>query len=148
MKHTSLLLLAGFFVPVTAAGDAAAPENRTLAVRRGLETARRFAGEGWHQREGVWSGPVPIGDFKLIPFYFLKNHEYVILFTQRPAQAKLDLSLLSGDGARIDVAPVTESGGTAWSLKPPQSGRYFLKFSQPSTTEPSAVEASVVCLYK
>ena len=138
----ALLLLCGGL----SFGQTDKTDDEVTARRNALELAGAFSNDGFKLRDGYWSGPIKLGETKLIQVNLYAGNEYYFSVAGADKAKKMGLSVYDETGAAITIEDPYQEGATAAvGFSPTASGPYYLKVEEVEG-EPSAF--CLVCSYK
>jgi hypothetical protein len=138
-----LLLAALTVAPVLAEP---ASDDEVAARKSALELAGAFANEGFKLRDGHWSGPIKVGEAKVVQVNLYAGNEYYFSVAGTEKAKKMAVSLFDEAGKAIEVEDPYQEGATAAvGFSPDASGPFYVKVEE-IEGEPTAF--CLICSYK
>ena len=120
-------------------------ETPTCPRSRALENIRPFRSEGYHVRDGYWTGVLKRGEPLILDLHLFSGNDYWFSAANCDESTILQLSLFDSKGNPAGSAPVAEAGRATSAISVVRSGRYFLRLEM---TTGDKAETSMVYSYK
>ena len=145
--NRSLRFVSSTLIALVLPAAIAAESDDEVSARKGaLELAGAYANEGFKLRDGHWSGPIKVGEAKLIQVNLYAGNEYYFSVAATDKAKKMALSLYDETGNAIPLDDPYQEGATAAvGFSPEASGPYYVKVLE---VEGDATAYCLLCSYK
>ncbi len=118
---------------LTASALVAAPspdDGRVAARRSALELAGAWANDGFHLRDGHWSGDLKIGAPKTVQVNLYAGNQYWFSLAATSPARKVAISVFEATGKRVATESHEDGARAAAGFAPAASGPYYIKAEQ------------------
>jgi hypothetical protein len=141
-----LSALIALFTTAALAITPTASDDEVSARKTALELAGAFTNAGFKLRDGHWSGPIKVGEAKLVQVNLYAGNEYYFSVAATEKAKKVALTAYDEAGEAIEIQdPFQEDAKAAIGFSPVASGPYYVKVEEVEG-EPSAF--CLICSYK